>query len=215
MRITPSQKAIDIYSKFKNKEGSEYIATPISIEVLLNLNPKTVLEMGGGIGAMTYTVASLGAEVDVYEDNLFCQEQLSKNVPKYTLLRDYNVSPPKKKYDLVIIDGGSGKLPDGGSVDAVNKVLNNLESFKNVYIEGGRNTQRARVRKILRNKYTYSLKNFTGDMKGGLLIRCKRSNNSIFKWANYIFWELIEWTAIKNFILYRTKRYLGLIKQDS
>lgn len=218
MHIIPSQKAIDIYSKFKNKEGSGHIATSTSIEVLLRLNPQTVLEMGGGIGTLTHTLASLGSKVDVYEYNTYCQEQLSKNVSDYTLLKDYNISPPKREYDLVIVDGGSGKqhhvgnTHDGGTVDTVNNILNNLENIKDVYIEGVRNIQRTRVRKILKNKYIYTLTNFTGDMKGGLMIHCRKSKNPIFKWVNYIFWELMEGASIKNFIIYRTRRYLKKIK---
>ena len=212
MHITPNQKAVDIYNSFKNKEGSEHIATPISIDALLRLNPKTVLEMGGGIGTLTYALTSLGAEVDVYEDNEYCQVQLEKNVTGHNLLKSYDILPSKKEYDLLIVDGASGKKHDGGSVDAVEKILNSVDTVRSVYIEGGRNVQRTRVRKILKNKYTYTLTNFTGDMKGGLLIRCRKSKNTVFRWANYIFWELIEWTAIKNFILYRVKKYLRLNK---
>lgn len=212
MRITPSQKAIDIYSEFKKKEGSQHIATPVSIEVLLRLNPKTVIEMGGGIGTLTYTLTSLGASVDVYEDNVFCQRELNKNVSGHNLLKDYDIVPPRKEYDLLIVDGATGKWNDGGSISAVDKILNSLESVKHVYIEGGRNMQRSRVRKILKRKYVYTLTNFTGDMKGGLLIKCRKSPNRIFRLANYIFWEIIEWTAIKNFLIYRLRKYLRLSK---
>lgn len=213
MRITPNKEAVDIYSVFKNKEGSEHIATPISIEVLLKLHPRTVLEMGGGIGTLTHTLASHGADVDVYEDNAYCQEELGKNVlnaANYTLLKDYNIPPPKKEYDLLIVDGATGKKNDGGSIDAVDKILHGLDTVRNVYIEGGRSAQRTRVRKILKNNYVYTLKNFTGDMKGGLMIYCKKIKNPIVRWANYIFWEIVEWTAIKNFLVYRFRKYFRL-----
>ncbi|MCL9972290.1 MAG: rRNA adenine N-6-methyltransferase family protein, partial [Candidatus Pacebacteria bacterium] len=115
-RVSP--EAAEIYAHFSAQEGSEYIATPVTIQAILDQNTKTplsrVLEMGAGIGTLTYTVAKYTkAHIDTYEDNAFCIAALTKHLAglesSYTLMTDYAVTPPVRTYDLVLIDGGGGK----------------------------------------------------------------------------------------------------------
>ena len=112
--IKISEEAINIYRAFKQKEGSEQIAGPITIQVILNIcqnNPKRILEMGGGIGTISYTLLkNSDAFVDIYEVDDFCLNKLKENLSglegRYQIIENYRILPPQREYDLIIVDGG-------------------------------------------------------------------------------------------------------------
>lgn len=212
-------RVIETYELFKRKEGSEHIATPVTLQALLDLQPRHVLELGAGIGTITYTLLRYcGASIDTYEDNAFCKNALKENCSgfEYTLISDYSIAPSRMDYDAVVVDGGSGRPHDGGRVDVAGRIFGGLNSIGIVYIEGQRNIQRTLVRKVLARKYIYRLVEYKGlrnaPYKSGLAIVCTPSTNTLRRWFNYYYWELIEWTGIKNALLYRIKSVFNHVR---
>lgn len=127
--------------------------------------------------------------------------------------------PSAKEYDLLIVDGGSGKGQgkdfDGGYPSAITDILNNLDFVKIIYVEGYRYIQRWLIFKALRKKYIYKLTRydkttFQGEeISGGLKIDCFVSKSKFLRTINFIFWSVIEWYPVRNFIVYRFKKLVG------
>jgi len=220
-----SPEALSIYDAFSRKEGSQHIATPVTIQALIDIvkkiSPKRVLEMGAGIGTLTYTILeNSDAYVDAYEDNNFCKNALSQNlsslVGRYSVLSDYDQQPPCAEYDLFIVDGGSGKHEDGGVMDMVKSFIGAIDKIGVVYIEGGRHIQRSLLRKALTQRFRYRLVEYSKvsiedqTFKGGLAIYCIPTKSAIIRFINYIYWEINEWTSLKNAIAYRLRRFKNI-----
>ena len=225
--IKISEEAINIYRAFKQKEGSEQIAGPITIQVILNIcqnNPKRILEMGGGIGTISYTLLkNSDAFVDIYEVDDFCLNKLKENLSglegRYQIIENYRILPPQREYDLIIVDGGIGKDWDKGFASSIWFYIHYMESVKLIYIEGKRPLQRIWARKALKSKYIYKLNryfdiDFGEDIKtgGGLEIICWPCKFWLIRWLSFLYWELREWTSIKFFILYRFNKIKKMIR---
>ena len=222
-------ETLEIYNYFKQQSGSEHIAKPTTIEILLDIcreqQPKKILELGGGIGTISYLLLSNStAQVDIYEDNDFCFNKLEERIfpfgdVRFKVIKNYHEMPPAKEYDLVIVDGGSGKGRgkdfDGGYMMAVSDILKCIDPVKTIYVEGYRHIQRWLIFKVLRKKYTYKLirydeTSFQGKrLSGGLKIECKFSQSKILRLVNFIFWAIVEWYPVRNFISYRFKKLIG------
>ena len=225
-----SNQAVEIYQKFQQQTGSERIATPVNLEALLRLcreiKPQRILELGGGIGTISYTLLNNSeAALDIYEDNEFCQKKLRENLApfmgRFQILETYRLLPPSREYDLIVVDGGNGKSWDGGFNQAIWFYLHYLKSVKTIYVEGYRRLQRFWARNALRHRYLYNLVQYDKmdwegiSWKGGLLMECRPSSSAIFRFLNFVYWELIEWYSIKNFLEYRWGRFksaLGRLK---
>jgi len=206
MHIIPSKEAIAIYSHFKSLPGSEYIGKPVSIEALIGicreLKPKRILEMGGGIGTISYTLLKhSGAIVHIYEDNQYCIGELRNNLKKFEgrfqIINTYRILPPALEYDMVVIDGGNGVGKNGGYHLATQMFLLFLDSVKVVYIEGYRAMQRDMARKALRDKYICTFTIYKDVVRsgkkwsGGLKILCSKNKSAALRWSSYLFWEII------------------------
>ena len=205
MKNFPSQEAIDIYNYFKTLPGSEHIGKPVSIDALIQIcgeiKPQRVLEMGGGIGALSCTLLKYSnAFLDIYEDNEFCIGELRKNLAEYKerfqIISAYNVLPPSKNYDLVVIDGGTGTEGDGGYSLAARLFLLYIDSVKVVYLEGYRGMQRRLARLALREKYVCRYTPYKEiyvegkKWHGGLKIVCRLVRSGFVRWTDFCFWEL-------------------------
>jgi hypothetical protein len=219
-----SRAAFELFSK---KEGAQYIATPVTLEAMLDMDRDSrmarVLEMGAGIGTITYTLLKYtNAHVDTYEDNEFCKAALKTNLTgfedRYTLLTDYKIDPPARVYDLVVIDGGGGKGEDGGTMPIVQKIAAHIDA-RTYYIEGGRHQQRTLLRRELAKRFVYRLVQYDYatymgvSYKGGLAIVCMPASSALLRKLNFYYWELIEWTPVKYAIQYRWgqfKKRLGI-----
>jgi len=179
----------NIYSKFKDKPLADAIAHQSTINTVLNSKAKKVLEMGGGIGTLSYACLSNGAEVDIYEQSEECRKELKKNLAefdgKYTITKDYRVLPPHKNYDLLIIDGGSGNGRDKGFPMSVWHYVNYI-TVKKIIVDGYRRMQFGFARNGLRRQYIYKI-TFHDKCSE---IDCKKCNSKILRILNYIYWEL-------------------------
>lgn len=186
--LTITAEAQEVYKNFCDQTGSEHIGRLVSIQALINIcskeKPQTVLEMGGGIGTFTNVLARFSsAFIDVYEDNTFCAERLRENLKgfasRYNLISSYKTRPPKKRYDLIIIDGGSGAEGDGGYPNGAFDFVMNIDRVKTIYVEGRRILQRKLAKKALLKKgYIYLPISYSDQLidgmrqKGGQKIIC-------------------------------------------
>ncbi len=207
-------EATKVYDLFKKKEGSEHIATPLSISMVQKLARKSerILEIGGGIGTLTYAMLSCSdAKLDVYEDNNFCIQKLQENLrefsERYTLLTSYEMQPPRTEYDLVIIDGANGKKHDGGRKDVVFDFFSSICS-KIIYFEGVRRPQRRYVREALRGICAIRIKrmSFEGIHKGGTVYYCFNAFPLV---REILYW----WNTIRENP--KIENYFGRIKPPS
>ncbi len=119
-------KARQIYAHFRQLPGSEYIATEHAIAGLIKWlkkkQPRAVLEVGAGIGTLTFScIATLqenqaqSADADFrlisIEGNRFCQAALKQNLKDqwnyFELVEDLSVFFESGiLFDFVLIDGG-------------------------------------------------------------------------------------------------------------
>jgi len=191
-----------IYELFKGKAGSEGIAGRVTLREIVRFcrehKPRAVLELGGGIGTISYAVLSnCDAIVDIYEHNDFCIAALNENLKDYkerfSIIPDYLMLPPKREYDLIIIDGGKGKHTfDGGFPRGVNAYIHSLDSLKTIFIEGERKSQRFWVTQALRTRFIYTPQKYhdaENKKKGMLRIDCKPSSNEFSRLANHWYWR--------------------------
>lgn len=221
-----SQETLEINDFFSRQAGSEAIAGIVTIEVMSQIcrkiKPKRILEMGGGIGTISYALLKHSdAFVDIYEHNEFCRGKLKENLAefngRYHVIDDYRILPPAREYDLLVVDGGSGKGMGGGYHEAVWFFIMYLKSIKIVYIEGNRRLQRFFSRKALKQNYIYKITNYDkifrqGEkLHGGQKIECFYNSSRLIRLINFIFWELKEWTAAKYFFAYRLNKIKQLL----
>jgi len=201
------RKAQEIHALFASQVGAYAIATPVNIEAVIEYckssNLRRVLELGGGIGTLTYTVLSESeANVEVYEDNPYCREQLVKNIGQWRdrvkVIASYDVLPSAVFYDLVIIDG-----PDCDDLlERDRKTRNVLSSLRDIdcfFIEGSRYSQRRIAQRVMSNLNTYTLDRVRGRkvaelglVKGGLFIRKKGTAEEGVRKLGYLFWLLYD-----------------------
>lgn len=191
-----------IYEKFANLAGAEHIATIINIrkiaEICKEEKPLRVLELGGGIGTLSYTIlANSNAVLDIYEDDEFCLKSLETNLAqfkgRFNIILSYRILPPVRFYDLMIIDGGQNESyhPEWFFIRYVKRI-------KTIYIEGVRRSQYAWVSKALRNSYVCKLTRISSAVvngvsyKGGKLIRCQLSDSLILRNLSYVYNRLTE-----------------------
>lgn len=189
-----------IYKLFKEKQGSEHIATPISIEKVAELarGAKDILEFGAGIGTLTYSaLANSDAFVEIYEDNEFCIERLSENLDgyegRYALITSYGFMPRRKKYDLIIVDGGMGG-DDGGTTNWIQNMFSDRLEPTLVYFEGARLFQRKQVRHALFRRYTCKIERVScrDGFKGGTVMRFTPERNYLKRITNKLWCDFRE-----------------------
>lgn len=203
-----SEEAFALYTDFNHKPGGSHIAKPTTIDFLIQFckseKPRYILELGGGIGTLTFTALKYSnAHVDVYEQNDFCKEQLLKNVSsvrgedRLTLIDIYTTLPPRRDYDLMIIDGGEAQDHQHGYAETVWLFINYLNSLKAIYVDGRRPAQRKQARMALRNKGYYKLTRHKDLMykgqnyMGGLEFKIYPHKSKLVQLANYYFWETL------------------------
>lgn len=187
------QREEGVFDKFSKMPRSENIATSAAIKALLGIlkkeKPKMVLELGGGIGTLSYLLLKhSGAYVDIYEDLSFCIEALRENLrefnSQYSIVTSYDDPTPHNHYDLIIVDGGT--------MEFYVRMIKDL-TFKTIFIEGTREKTRRVLRRELSKKYIFRLKRYPG----GFGIICYPSENILFRFLSFHFWETFEGTRLK------------------
>jgi len=183
-----------IYNWFSEKSESGHIATQETIEKIVDLvkdnKIKSVLEIGSGIGTLTYAVLSnCNAYVTAYEPNDVCIEQLKKNLEGfngYEIVQNWRELPPRKQYDLIIVDGGAGVGSDFGFPRLIYAYLQYLEDFKYVLVEGYREAQNAFTQKAIGQRFKYEKLEQRKKGKGFTLYTCTKTNSKLRKVLNLL-----------------------------
>ena len=157
-------KGSQIYNHFKQRPGSQHIATANAVDGLIKWldrkKPQRILEIGAGIGTMTHAILNyvenhakdLNDPVFTsVEDNDFCLEQLEKNLgqrlDKVRLVNDLSdVQHSSEQFDFLIVDGGKPEDGRFASLVAERGV---------VFIEANRLEQRRHIDKLNR-PYAYT-----------------------------------------------------------
>jgi hypothetical protein len=139
-------KAQLVHYKFKTLSGSDEIASEMALDELLNLlnhqEVKSVLEIGSGIGTMTFLIqaARPDALLVCFERNDWCQSQLAQNcnLDKAKLIKtNAELLDLNTHFDLILID-------DYIDLGATKQLIKN-SCPKWVFIEGHRRIQRMAV----------------------------------------------------------------------
>jgi len=192
------QEAQSIYEQFHDdSSGRDAIAGSVTIDLIKNIclthRPARVLELGGGRGTLSYTALKHSdAVIDIYENLPQFQEEIRKHLAgmedRFEILPSYYLLPPKRSYDLVIIDGGKNEQ-EGSFRKAIAAYLTSLDFVTTIVIEGRRNSQRYWVVEALWPRYLYRAEKFydkQNPKKGALRIDCVPSSSFIKKFVNHL-----------------------------
>src|SRR5262245_10272146 len=211
-----STEARMIFETFKAKEGSEHLANRVAIEAVLQtvrqLKPRKVLEIGAGIGTVSYAVLKhTDAELVAVEHNEFCRQEMRKNLAglrSYTVC-DYGDIRPQQ-YDLVVVDGGSGEGLDGGGPGFTEYALSG--GAKVVFVEHNRFEQRREARKAMSKHCLYRTVRYTGSEgprwgKGGYLIEAVRRGSAVSRPLWHLYHEHLDFPIYRG--IRKLKRILG------
>lgn len=154
-----------IWRKFASLPGAVVgdtvgIASEQAIRGVLNViakyHPAKILELGAGIGTLTYTALSAVTHSSIdreafrfftIENNEFCLSQLAGNLEKYkglyTVCRSTEELPQGMKFDFIIVDGGGDLDGDMGVMNFENR----LEAKGVILVEGTRAFQRELIKR--------------------------------------------------------------------
>lgn len=189
------------YRKFSKAEGSQFIASEYALkkilEYLQNYKPKTILEIGIGIGTITDSV--LKAFHNNYrpvlfgtENNKFCLSKLPENLgEQYNSLNIFpsiKNLPSDSRFDLIIIDGKESNL-------------NLIKDFANdhcvVIVEGDRKDQTEIFRSLFpKSRIAHSI---TSKKNSSYSNRLKEHYQGGIKFIfiNPNFIQNLEWVKLK------------------
>jgi hypothetical protein len=150
--------AIQTYKYFSGLDGNEHIASEFALKKVIRIieryKIKNVLELGLGIGSISYCILDFSKVVNSKvnyigtESNEFCLKVLPKylkdHFDKIQIFDDLNNVISKEKFDLVIIDGKDENLF---------KIKNLISNSGIIIIEGDRMPQL----ELVRNSFPNSL----------------------------------------------------------
>lgn len=158
MRIEPGREdwalAGEVYDLFRRKPGAEHIASRFALAHLSSIlsmqKPCRVLEMGAGIGTITYLLCHHPCSPERIvstEENDFCLQQLETNIPQSCLKRIELITNPvdisllKEKFDMIIFDSQHDDID----------ITNILGEGTVCFVEGSRKPTREAIQRMLEN----------------------------------------------------------------
>ena len=156
MIVEPRQEdwilARKIHDTFRKKPGAQHIATAFALahlsRILNTEKPRKVLELGAGIGTITYLLAShpcAPGKIVSTEENAFCLGQLERNIPPEYMSKVDLVTVPEEivhldeRFDLVIFDSSHDEFD----------ISNLLKEGAICFVEGSRKPTRKSIREKL------------------------------------------------------------------
>lgn len=164
-----------IYDRFAERPGSQHIASPFAIEVLLRelerRRPRAVLEIGAGIGTTTQAILDSPARPASFftiEDHPFCLEQLEVNLEgadgRVRIVPSTVDLPEHQRFELALVDGGERSLG----------LHSRLTRRATILIEGDRGPQRAALEAELADTphLTCEVRTLRKDSQGAYLGGC-------------------------------------------
>jgi protein-L-isoaspartate O-methyltransferase len=181
--------AADIHRLFSAKPDSEHIASKFALAhlaaILRTHKIGSVLEIGAGIGTMTYLLLSMlpdSVAVVCTEANELCLAALDENLPREVrnrLMVHRDAHLVERAFDLVVIDG---------SVDGVTAALFRPGSV--CFAEGKRAKERRKIQQLLNERQ----------------MACAFTN--YLPWSFQFVRQRIEWRPLR----VRLKAWLGIEK---
>jgi len=166
------QYADEFYKKFSKAEGNQHIASLFAIKKIIDVvrfnQPKNILEIGLGIGSISYSIIEFSKNekntINYYgtENNKFCLNQLPKNLEdnyeKIKLFSDLEKIPKNIQFDFIIIDGADESLEDIKNLMTENAVI---------FIEGDRSIQLSKVKDLFPNHlFVHTISNYKDPIWG-------------------------------------------------
>ncbi len=145
--------ALGCYKHFSSLEGNDHIAGVYALEKLVEIahknDVKTILEVGLGIGSISYTLLSAaeqsGKQVSYFgtEANSFClsvlPDYLGAKFKEVNLFSSIDDLPETLKADLIIVDGSDAMLA---------KLPNLAASGAIIFVEGLRAEQVNKLKQL-------------------------------------------------------------------
>jgi hypothetical protein len=157
--------AVETYKYFSDLEGNQHIASEFAlkkiIDIIENYKIKNVLELGLGIGSISFCVLEFASKKhqNIHytgtESNEFCLKVLPKylklHFDKIQIFNNLNNVNLTKKFDLIIIDGKEENLL---------KVKDMISERGIIIIEGDRMPQLELVKSVFsKHKYVRIISN--------------------------------------------------------
>ena len=167
--------ANEFYKKFSMAEGNQHIASLFALKKTLDIlklyKPKNILEIGLGIGSVSFTILEYCKRNDIKinyfgtEANEFCLEQLPLNLgihfEKIILHDSVNDISEESKFDFIIVDGAD---------DSLEKIKNQTTANCCIFIEGDRKFQVEKIKELFPNYlYVHTISNFKDPEYGPFL----------------------------------------------
>lgn len=162
-KINIQQEARSIYERFSKLPGSQYMASEHAIRGLIRClvrrRPTSVLEVGAGIGTLTFASVTILAKcqenmgsrsntrIIAIENNEFCLSELRKNLAEwwdsFQVIEDISGLPDEAgDFDFVIIDGG----------ECDHRYFSKLGKGATLFVEGHRGQQRDLLESVSKNR---------------------------------------------------------------
>ena len=184
-----------IFEKYSKLSGSNQIATQFALRIISehldSHRPRSVLEIGAGIGTITELLISKlpNARIVSYENNAWCVSQLVKNVNLTTveIITSHKALLQSGESDFIIIDD---YLDKNTTISLINRVKPN-----SVFIEGHRRRQRLYVIKSYKKMgWKIDFKNYRkshDSNKGGCIIaKSENAFDKTFLYLSFIYLTL-------------------------
>ena len=143
----------EYYKYFSELDGNDHIASVFAIEIILKLTsvykPKSILELGLGIGSVSYSIIDFLTNNNIKfsyygtENNAFCLQELPKNLKKkfkkIKLHNEFKDFQSDLIFDFIIIDG---------SDDSLQEIKDFVSKRAVIFVEGYRIEQVKFIRSI-------------------------------------------------------------------
>ncbi len=164
--------ANEFYKIFSECDGNQHIASLYALQKAIDImqrnKPKSVLEVGLGIGSISYAILeyckrkNIEVKYSGTEANKFCLQHLPINLGSHfqqiKLYESINEIDDDEKFDLIIIDGAD---------DSLEKLKNKINSNCCIFIEGDRSFQVEKIRKWFpRYCYVHTISNYRNPKYG-------------------------------------------------
>ena len=151
-----------IHSVFKSLPGSEHIASEFAIGEIIKwarkLRPRRVLEVGSGIGTLTFALCSQARETPfeliTIEGDDFCQNAMGENLSEqkgdYRHISSIEELDDFEPFDLIVIDGGEQEQ----------RFISQISPRGVVFIEGYMAKKHGLIHEMYSQKRPYIWSNF-------------------------------------------------------
>ena len=184
-----------IFEKYSNLVGSDQIATRYALRIISKQHneyqPKSILEIGAGIGTITeLLIRELpSAKIVSYENNAWCISQLVKNIDQkqVQIITSHESLIQTTESDFLIIDD---YLDEETTLALISRI-----KPESVFIEGHRRRQRLYVMKSYKKMgckiiFKNYRKSFDSDKGGCIIIKSNSAFDKTFIYLSFIYLTL-------------------------